>query len=398
MLENIRNFEYKGAIMTSYGSMFFEGALNVILIALMGLLAQDFGRTIGETAMLVSAKSLGTFLLLYISGSLSDRYGRKPIVALGAACFSLFMLAYVFINNFYLALLFAFIGGIGHGLMDAPGMAILFDVFRENAAPAQTLVQFFFSSGGALTTAVVSWLVANNVSWRYLVFFWFVYGLLLILITLRSKFPQRASEISDDGAEPILLFSEKPHPKREGVLVFLCMGGYAIINAVVFTWLPTYMQAEKGMIEAVALNILTYYQIGGVVGAILFSQILRRVDVSRLMVINSLLSLLVFTALLFTNNTLLLFALSTLLGAFVATYFSFCINMGGLLFSEQAGAITGAIGTINMLLNAVTTWLTGFIIADISITAIFSFTVLIFIFYAIMSFLLDRRYQEIKLY
>ena len=97
----------ESAFVASYGAMFFEGALNVIINASLIQLAQSLDRSLGEVAQLISAKSLGTLLFLYLAGKWSDQYGRKPLVLLGSLCFLIFLLGFSWATSFTGLLLLA---------------------------------------------------------------------------------------------------------------------------------------------------------------------------------------------------------------------------------------------------------------------------------------------------
>ena len=134
---------FKGVIGLSYLTMFFEGALNVIIVALMLTLEDHFGVSGAEAALLVSLKSLGTILTLYIAGDLSDKFGRKKIMLVGLFFFLLFILGFGFVDDFRFLYIFALLGGMGHGLMDSPGISLLFDAIKGNTGPAMSLVSVF---------------------------------------------------------------------------------------------------------------------------------------------------------------------------------------------------------------------------------------------------------------
>lgn len=368
-----KKFKYKRAISVTYGAMFYEGAMNVILISLMPLLSQRYGVSAGDISLLISAKSIGTFFMLYVSGYWSDKYGRKPVIFSGAICMLLFILGLVVSNNFYLAILFAFMGGIGHGIMDAPSMSIIFDLFPSNPAPGMSLVQVFFSGGGVAVTIATAQILKYGLDWRLILYAFAFFGVALAFLISSAVFPPKHRMELDSGTTQVPKYKSEPLLKKEGAMLGICMAFFAVYQATVFTWMPTFVKAAKGLSEADSLSVLTIYQIGTVIGALLFSQVLRKIHATNVMVLNSLMTLLLFVGFFWVTTLTTIFIVSFFMGIFMGIFFSLCINMGGELFAEKAGTMTGLLGTVNMLVNSLALIVSGQLIKVVGIVSIYQF-------------------------
>lgn len=386
-----KEFKYKRAISVTYGAMFYEGAMNVILISLMPLLSQRYGVSTGDMGLLISAKSIGTFFMLYVSGYWSDKYGRKPVIFSGAICMLFFILGLIVSNNFYLAIIFAFMGGIGHGIMDAPSMSIIFDLFPSNPAPGMSLVQVFFSGGGVAVTITTAQILKYGLDWRLILYAFAFIGVALAFLTYSAVFPPKYRlEPDSSGTAQVPKYKSEPLLKKEGAMLAICMAFFAVYQAVVFTWMPTFAEAGKGLSEADSLSVLTVYQIGTVIGALVFSQVLRKIHATQVMILNSLMTLLLFVGFLWVTTLTTIFIVTFLMGIFMGIFFSLCINMGGELFSEKAGTMTGLLGTVNMLTNSISLIVSGQLIKVIGITSIYQF-VPVFLIGLVGSTLVFRR-------
>ncbi|OFL67070.1 hypothetical protein HMPREF2758_06725 [Facklamia sp. HMSC062C11] len=365
----------ESAFVASYGAMFFEGALNVIINASLIQLAQSLDRSLGEVAQLISAKSLGTLLFLYLAGKWSDQYGRKPLVLLGSLCFLIFLLGFSWTTSFTGLLLLALLGGVGHGLMDAPSMSILFDLLADKAGSALILVQFFFSLGGMFVSFVVSHTVAAGLSYRWIYSLMLGFGLVYLLHVALSPLPAlRRSEESTplpQKASQILAT-----PAMMTVLAGICL--FAIYQYIMLTWTPHFLQQTKGYQAATALRTVAIYQMGGALGSVAFSLVLRRIRAAQLALMNTGLTLGLSLALLFLQQALALQLCLFLMGAIMSVYFSLCISIGGELYPQATGLVSGAIASFNVVTTLLASLLISFLMeGKIPVTALFLLLVVI---------------------
>ena len=365
----------ESAFVASYGAMFFEGALNVIINASLIQLAQSLDRSLGEVAQLISAKSLGTLLFLYLAGKWSDQYGRKPLVLLGSLCFLIFLLGFSWTTSFTGLLLLALLGGVGHGLMDAPSMSILFDLLADKAGSALILVQFFFSLGGMFVSFVVSHTVAAGLSYRWIYALMLGFGLVYLLHVALSPLPAlRRSE----GSAPLPQKASQilATPAMMTVLAGICL--FAIYQYIMLTWTPHFLQQTKGYQAATALRTVAIYQMGGALGSVAFSLVLRRIRAAQLALMNTGLTLGVSLALLFLQQALALQLCLFLMGAIMSVYFSLCISIGGELYPQATGLVSGAIASFNVVTTLLASLLISFLMeGKIPVTALFLLLVLI---------------------
>lgn len=390
------SFAYKRAMGVSYGAMFFEGAMNVILISLMPLLANRYGISPSDVSLLISAKSIGTFCMLLLSGYLSDKYGRKPVIFYGCLSMILFVVGLSISSNFYLALAIAFLGGVGHGTMDAPSMSILFDLFPHNPAPSMSIVQVFFAGGGVFVTLLTSQILRFGVDWRLIPSLFLVVGFLLLYLIGTARYPAK-HEVAAGGKPDgfISKYRKKPLLKKEGAVLGLCMMFFAVFQAIVFTWMPTFAQAGKGLSEGTSLSVLSAFQIGSVTGAVVFSQVLRRVHTTLLLILNPLLTLGFFMGLLVVSDVRLLFLSSFMIGFFMGTFFSLCINMGGELFADKAGTVTGLIGTVNMLASSIAVIVSGQLIKRLDVVPVYQIVPIILAGLVVCTIVFRTMYKKL---
>lgn len=387
----MRNNKYIGAIALSYVTMFFEGALNVVLVAFMMTLATQFGKNQAEIALLVSLKSFGTMMTLYLAGHLSDKFGRKWIMLLGLFFFVIFLCGFAFIDSYAILLIVSILGGIGHGLMDSPGMTLIFDAIDGNAGPAMSLVQVFFAGGGVVATLMGSLFIARGFPYQNFFILFLGLAVILLFMILRVNFPPVKS------AQPEFKVDEKKtvknSPLKAMTILMVCMILSATFQSIMTTWTPTFAIDAKNMAEAQGVSMLSAYQIGSVVGAFVLSYLLRKFNTTTFMVLNPFFAGLFVIMILFVSHPVLTVIGLFGIGFFQGVYFSLCINMGGVIFAEKAGAATGAIGTVNMLGFSIMITATGWFVEQIGVFELMVGVVFVAMLLSSFAYLFRKQYK-----
>lgn len=112
-------------------------------------LNKNMGLSVGEIGWVVGMKVAGQVIFLLIAGYLSDRYGRKPVLAAGFCVGALSLISFVLSTNFSNLLFSGFLGGVGEGLGLTTLLALLTDVAPPNArGGAVGLYRTFMDMGG----------------------------------------------------------------------------------------------------------------------------------------------------------------------------------------------------------------------------------------------------------
>ncbi|WP_155593931.1 MFS transporter [Lysinibacillus cavernae] len=102
-----------------------------LVIPILPQLLNEFGASGKAAGYLVSAFGLTQFLFSPITGNMSDKYGRKPMIIVGLILFALSNLVGALASNFTVFLLSRFIGGMGSAALVPSIMAYIVDITSD---------------------------------------------------------------------------------------------------------------------------------------------------------------------------------------------------------------------------------------------------------------------------
>ncbi len=212
------------------------------LIATFGLSRSDAG-LIGAVTLLAAA--LGG----WIGGVLSDRIGRVRALQITVLWFAVATFLAAFAQSFEQLLVLKLVQGLGFGAEWAAGAVLMAEAIRsEHRGKALGAVQGGWALGwgaAVLLSTLAFSLLDQAIAWRVL----FACGLApaLMVLYLRRSVPEpvrvhHAAPLSPVG--PFAIFS--PGMRRATLVgALLGLGAHGGFHAL-FTWLPTYLRAERG--------------------------------------------------------------------------------------------------------------------------------------------------------
>ena len=160
------------------------GLLSFVLVAL----AQEWGLSQGQVGVAISVGLFGMFVGAALSGSLSDRYGRKAVLLATMLFYSIATGLSALVGGYGALLVLRFVTGLGLG-----GELPVASTLVAEVAPARrrgrmlALLESFWAYGWILA-ALVGYLVVPDYGWRIA----FLIGGLpaLYVLVLRRSLPE----------------------------------------------------------------------------------------------------------------------------------------------------------------------------------------------------------------
>jgi SHS family lactate transporter-like MFS transporter len=261
----------------------------LLLVFVIKDVAAEFGVGIGAVAIALTLtlglRPVGAFIF----GRLADRYGRRPVLMIDVASYSLFAFATAFSPNITVFLILRSLFGIAMGGEWGVGSSLVMESVRPQA---RGLVSGLLQSGypcGYLLASIVFAVLYPHIGWRGM----FMIGVApaLLILYIRRSVPEspgwkpRARELG--GTVAIL--------RRHWRLALFCI---ALMTAFNFfshgtqDLYPTFMQVERQFDHATVSTIAIVYNIGAIIGGISFGMASQRYGRRRIIVIGALLSIL----------------------------------------------------------------------------------------------------------
>jgi MFS family permease len=164
--------------------------VSPVLDSLMG----QFGVSVAEIGLLITAVAAPSMLLIPLSGVLTDRFGRKPFLVAGLLIFGAGGVGIAFTTDFRVALGLRALQGIGFAGVIPVIITSLGDLYEGDVEATAQGIRFGTTGASQAVFPVIAGLIVG-VSWRYP---FLIYGLAIpIAVVVAIWFNEPADRIPD---------------------------------------------------------------------------------------------------------------------------------------------------------------------------------------------------------
>lgn len=227
---------------------------------------------------------VGRLLVLFVMGTLSDKFGRKPFVFLGGMFYIGFLLGILISPNAQIAFLFAVLGGIANSTLDAGTYPALMEAFPKSPGSASILTKAAIAAGQSVLPVVMGIVMAVQGYYGWSFFFCCAILLLNALFVLKMPFPNHQKSAADEATDKESnedVASSQPRLKTkanfwiEGVC-FIVIGYTSTATFyLISSCLKDYAQSVVGMDSAGAIQAFSSYGIGTLASVFLTSLLVK---------------------------------------------------------------------------------------------------------------------------
>lgn len=381
-----------------YINYFLLGMVNIMLASNMSFLTKQLNTDGAGISYIISAIGIGKLLSYSLSGILSDKVGRKPLILVSSLTMAIFLIGIPLSPNYPTAFIFAIIAGIANSAMDAGTYPALIEVFPKSSGSASVLVKAFISAGAALLPFMIAFFADRDLFYGYAFFLPALIYLLNMIFMFKLPFPNHKREqntVQQQSTEENKFISP-PNMKQEGIALIVIGFTSTALFTVAQIWLPTYGQQVLGMAESSSVRLLSYYSIGALISvlvlAVLLSKVLRPVTV---ILVYPMITLIAVLTLLFVKVPAIAIAAAFFMGFSTAGVFQLAITVMTELFWNKKGTVTGIVATAAGLAAILLPLATGLMSKTGHISIIFIFDAMLSVVGMAAAAFVNYRYRKI---
>ncbi|EEI24156.1 MFS transporter [Lentilactobacillus hilgardii] len=333
-----------------YFNYLIHGMAIVILAQNMTVLGNQWHVGDAGVSMVISSLGIGRLLVLYISGTLSDKLGRKLFIRIGIATYAVFFIGIVLSKSMIAAYIFGILAGMANSFLDSGTYPALMELYPRSQASANIMIKAFASVGELILPILVAILEHANV-WYGWTFIFCAIALCINFFAMHNRsFPNlsKSRQTNNKSNKTVLKANSSklrltPHQLLLGGI--LTIFGYISMSTfyLVSQWLTKYGSIVGHLNMINARLLVSTYSIGSIVGVIITAVLVNRfIKPIWFMIFDTTLS---FIALLLI--TLFPFEVIMLICSFIIG----CTAAGGVmqigltimgdLFPNSKGKITG---------------------------------------------------------
>ncbi len=229
-------------------------------------MARDLGTSVPVMAQLVTLSSLSWAATALMVGPLSDTYGRKPVLLLGAALAGFGSLGTALSDSFAMLAVFRLVVGIGSGMIPPTAIALIGDVFPPERKAAATGVFVAIPGASNLVGIPLAAVLSDAMGWQAS---FAALGLLMLLSAAAFSFlcprlPRSPGASMDYAARLKRVFSLRLTWYLLGIGVLS-----QLVYGAMMVFFPTFLRLAYGLSASQVALPVALFAVGTIGGPLL---------------------------------------------------------------------------------------------------------------------------------
>jgi DHA1 family bicyclomycin/chloramphenicol resistance-like MFS transporter len=198
-----RRFRWGFAAMLAALATLGPFSIDAYLPAFSGI-QESLGATPLEIQQTLSVYLFAFGLMFLFHGALSDSFGRRPVILVALAVYTIASAGASLATDVHLLILWRAVQGLSVGAGMVVGRAMIRDLYgTEDAQRLMSMVTLFFGLAPAVAPVIGGWLFAT-LGWRSI--FWFLTGVGIVLIVIGwIRLPETLPETGRQPFHPVAL-------------------------------------------------------------------------------------------------------------------------------------------------------------------------------------------------
>jgi len=309
---------------------------------------------VGFSASILSA---GILIGSFTFGSIVDRFGYKWIMLLGILMVIFGIEGIIYIHSITVIPYFFFLIGLGGGITNGVTNVVVADIYPNNTSSYLSLLGVFYGVGAFGLPLITSILLDCGLNYESILSIIGVGLFIPFFFVLLLKFPN-AKQSKTITIKQYLKYFTKPTIILIGLFLFY----QSAIEAIIPTWIPTYLKDIFLVDYSKALYAITVSGISITVARLLLSQILKKV--SSFTVVLSSLFITIFGIILLEISDSFIIGLTAIgiIGLGLASSFPVMLDFTANKYPENTGTTFSIVIGIALIGNILLNLLVGYIL------------------------------------
>ena len=360
----------------AFALYFLTGAACIVVGSGLSHFADKLSTDIKTIVILGSLYSLGRVSTVYLTGKLVEKIGPLKVTIMGIFLMGLYLTGIAYTHSFYYALIFAYIGGVGMGAQDTVCPLFLSVAFPDNYAGSLSAGQGLFGLGGFVTPFLTGVMLMNKLPFYFAYYVLLVFAIITLIFVLYEK---KAINTILNQKGNITLSEEsqiKPLFTKNKVMAFtailLAAATYSTTVNTIGLYTTTFAEYQ-GFSSANAVFLLTVYNVGAVIGSLIFILILKRISAVNILIVNNILSIVIFAILEYIKKPTVYFICLFAAGFLLGVLFSLIVEITTRIGYERISVASAYVAVAGGFSDVLTPIITGFIIGIFGIASIYRY-------------------------
>ncbi|MBK8029470.1 MAG: MFS transporter [Chloroflexi bacterium] len=255
----------------AYASFIGLGLVTGLINVAWTPMQAEFNITLDGTLLqLLTASTIGYLTASFFSGQVMGRIGAGKMLIIGAGVMALGLSGYVLAPAWELVVLSGLITGLGNGLIDG---GLNSYIAEHHSARAMNWLHAFFGVGVTISPAIMTAILADDLSWRVGYGLVAVFEVLLVVgFTLSAGWWKTSAAHRADGRQVSMLATLRRPIVWLGVLLLLL---YAGLETTPGQWSFNLFTEARGVDAALAGYLVSVYWGSFTIGRMIFGTLLK---------------------------------------------------------------------------------------------------------------------------
>ncbi|PSV39859.1 MFS transporter TsgA [Photobacterium sp. GB-210] len=339
----------------SFLSYALTGSLIIVTGIVMGDIAKYFNLPISSMSNTFTFLNTGILISIFLNVWLMEIVPLKRQLIFGFCLMVLAIFGLMFGHSIAIFSGCMFVLGVVSGITMSIGTYLITHIYEGKQRGSRLLfTDSFFSMAGMIFPIISAAVLAHHLQWYWVYVAIGIIYLAIFVLTLFAEFPVLGKKDEEE-------FEVIPEKEKWGLgVVFLAIAAlcYILGQLGFVSWIPEYATKDLGMSITDAGHLVSYFWGAYMVGMWIFSAILKKFDLQRLVMVLSALA----TGLMYwfnkdTDAKTLLYVIS-ILGFFSSAIYTSIITLGSQQTKASSPKLVNFIllcGTIGTMLTFVVT-------------------------------------------